>query len=150
MANEVSQRIKLMNPGNLDEWYGPYTSTANANLAVPASVRSGKTVAVSTSAGIVEYWWRNGSLDVDLVAKNSGGSGTGLELVFNETPIGLVNGANASFVSEFSFIPETVVVTVNGLRIKPIDEFTTSGNNQIQLTFSPTIGELILINYTKA
>lgn len=144
MANEVSERVKLMNPGNLDFWYGPYASVNAANLAVPQSVREGKTVCIMS----VEYWWRFGINNSDLVPKNSGNADLS-SLVFNETPTGLVNGVNASYQSLYGFKPESLVVKSNGLTLKPIDEYTTTGNNEIQLTFSPQIGEVILIDYIK-
>lgn len=150
MANEVSQRIKLMNTGNLDEWYGPYANFNAANLAVPQAIRAGKTIGINSPSGIVEYWWRNGTADNDLVSKSSGGSGGDVGLVINEVPEGEINGSNATFTSNFSFVPESVSVFSNGLNLKPIDEYTTTGNTQIQLTFSPQVGEIILINYIKA
>lgn len=144
MANEVSERIKLMNPGSLDEWYGPYASISAANSAVPASVRSGKVVLI----GNVEYWWINNTSDPGLVPKSSGAVDLSV-FIFNEIPAGLINGSNAIFISANPFKPESVVVKSNGLTLKPVDEYSLSNNNRIQLTFSPLVGELILIDYIK-
>ena len=69
--------------------------------------------------------------------------------VKNETPIGLINGANASFTSQFNFIPESVEVFLNGLIQQKVIEFQTIGDNQINLNITPNLGELILINYIK-
>ena len=65
-ANEISKQQKLMNPGNLDAWYGPYNSAELAIAAVPVSIRPGKTVGINITGGIEERWWKNG---VDLVPK---------------------------------------------------------------------------------
>ena len=69
--------------------------------------------------------------------------------VFNETPIGVMNGANIYFTSANNFIPETVTVFLNGIFQRIIIDFHTVGNNSIVLTDSPGITENILINYTK-
>jgi len=144
MAKEVSERIKLNNPGNIDFWYGPYASLATANIVVPKSVRQGKTVCIMAT----EYWWRYGVEDSDLTLKNSGATDISA-LVFNEIPSGLINATNTEYTTASSFIPESVVVKSNGMTLKPIDEYVTIGDNKIQLTFSPQIGELILVDYIK-
>lgn len=65
MSLELPFGVKLLNPGPVDHWYGPYADTAAANTAVPAVVREKKTVLVGT----VEYWWRDGTADEDLIPK---------------------------------------------------------------------------------
>ncbi len=76
------------------------------------------------------------------------GGGSTSDFVFNETPSGLVNGSNATFMSAFDFIPETVEVFI-GIKLKKPDDFNTSGNRTITLYQSPLSGENILINYIK-
>lgn len=66
-----------------------------------------------------------------------------------ESPIGVLNGINPAFTSLFPFIPETLKVYLNGLRLKIIDEYNTIGNSEITLTVSPGNSETILINYIK-
>lgn len=70
--------------------------------------------------------------------------------VFGEVPSGAINGSNATFTSAFAFIPETVQLINNGLQLKKVDEFNTSGSNTITMITSPTTGEIVLINYIKA
>jgi hypothetical protein len=68
MANtEIAKSFKLLNPGPLDAWYGPYDSIALANQAVPSAIRLNKKVGINTDNGVVEYWWKDGVLDNDLV-----------------------------------------------------------------------------------
>ncbi|MCC6328987.1 MAG: hypothetical protein IT174_10755 [Acidobacteria bacterium] len=78
-----------------------------------------------------------------------GPSGLAAQVV-GETPAGAVDGSNATFTTAFAFIPESVDVTVNGLRQKRIDDFNTSGASTILLAVSPGPGEKVLINYLRA
>ncbi|MGN7203940.1 hypothetical protein ACTHQF_06670 [Pedobacter sp. SAFR-022] len=69
MANSTSiaKSFKLLNPGNLDGWYGPYESISLANAGVPAVIRLHKKVGINTTSGLVEYWWNGGNGDGNLV-----------------------------------------------------------------------------------
>jgi hypothetical protein len=61
----------------IDAKYGPYSSTAAAILNVPAYLRyKGLTVGILVSGSVVDYWWKDGTSDVDLVVKTAGASGT--------------------------------------------------------------------------
>ena len=55
---------------NIDAKYGPYSSTTEALMALAQEVRAiGLTVGIKTSIGIVEYWFKNGISDSNLVVK---------------------------------------------------------------------------------
>lgn len=55
---------------NIDAKYGPYSSTTEALMALAQEVRAiGLTVGIKTSTGIVEYWFKNGISDNNLVVK---------------------------------------------------------------------------------
>lgn len=69
------------------------------------------------------------------------------KFVFGETPTGSVNGANATFTSQFNFVPESVVVLVNGLEQRRVTDFNTSGTQTIILSDAPLTGESVRINY---
>jgi hypothetical protein len=69
--------------------------------------------------------------------------------VKGESPSGVLNGINATFNSALDFLPESLEVFLNGMKLKLIDDYNTSGNNTIQLSISPTTGETISINYIK-
>lgn len=69
------------------------------------------------------------------------------KFVFGETPTGSVNGANATFTSQFNFVPESVVVLVNGLEQRRVTDFNTSGTQTIVLTDAPQAGESVRVNY---
>lgn len=87
-----------------------------------------------------------------VVRQGSGGGTGGLfsdDIVMGEIPTGLINGANATFTSLSQFIPEKIIVERNGITQRKNTDYTTTGNNTINLTFSPDTGESILINYIK-
>lgn len=74
----ISKRYKLLNSGNLDWWWGPWASIAQANTALPSAldadgvnVRQGKFVAIGNSVGgYVVHWWNNNYTDSGLVPYN--------------------------------------------------------------------------------
>ena len=69
--------------------------------------------------------------------------------VFGETPMGTINGSNATFTSQYNFIPESLRIMVNGIRLNLLHEYTTSGLSTINLMVSPEVNDIILIDYKK-
>jgi hypothetical protein len=78
-----------------------------------------------------------------------GDPGSSANSVVGEIPAGLLNGSNATFTTANPFVAGTLEVFVNGLRQTIIADFNTSGNNTIQLTYSPNSSEVITVNYIK-
>lgn len=75
MANfNLANRIEVVNPAaNIDATYGPYVDVAAANAAIIEGLREkGRTVAILVAGSAVEYWWKDGVTDLDLVEKSSG------------------------------------------------------------------------------
>ncbi len=70
--------------------------------------------------------------------------------VVGEIPNGTINGSNATFTTDFDFTPESVLVFRNGLAQYNPTHYTTSGTTTIILNFSPIVGDVITVNYTKA
>lgn len=91
---ELPFKIKLTNRySNLDEYYGPYQSLSEARLSVPLVLREkGKTVAVIENGSAVEYWWKDGITDNDLVQKISSSSGA--------SSLGDLNDVNVSDIQD--------------------------------------------------
>lgn len=89
--------------------------------------------------------------NIYLVLENSisGGGLFSSDIVMGEIPNGLINGGNATFTSQFPFIPEKIIVERNGVTQRKNTDYSTTGNNTINLTFNPETGESILINYIK-
>lgn len=85
---------------------------------------------------------------VEIIPYQAVQAGTILD-VYNETPTGLINGINAVFTSTYLFIPETLRVHVNGIKLKPFDEYVSTGMNTITLLVSPEVSDIILIDYKK-
>lgn len=71
------------------------------------------------------------------------------EYVVNEIPSGLINGSNATFTTAFDFVPGTEEVFLNGIKLVKLEDYNTTGNNQIDLYVSPLTGEDLIINYSK-
>lgn len=71
-TNELQQRIRLVKKyTNIDEWYGVWKSTTDANYNIPLTLRSpGMTVGILVGVDTVEEYWYNGGIsDVNLVRK---------------------------------------------------------------------------------
>lgn len=74
---------------------------------------------------------------------------SGTEEVEGETPMGVIDGSNATFVSQFDFIPESVEVEINGLGQRRILDFNTSGTRLIIFSESPQAGDSVRIDYVR-
>lgn len=80
---------------------------------------------------------------------DKGDSGESQEWVIGETPSGAVDGSNATFTTEFNFIPESVELFCGGVRLSVLSDFNTSGNQTITFYVSPKMADLIRVNYQK-
>jgi len=91
----LSKRIKIVVPSsNVDSMYGPYNSVSAANAAIISGVREkGKTVGVLINGGVVEYWWKSGIADSDLVLKTAE-SGGNSPFSLNSNNTGIQSGNN--------------------------------------------------------
>jgi hypothetical protein len=69
--------------------------------------------------------------------------------IYNEIPLGNIDGINAVFLSRNDFVPGSLQLFINGMFQNIIEDFQTIGNNTISLKNAPNNGETILINYTK-
>ena len=71
MAFNISQQIDVRSKcANIDILYGPYDSIGAACTAIiPARRVIGRTVGIIDNGSILEYWWKSGLEDSDLVQK---------------------------------------------------------------------------------
>lgn len=69
--------------------------------------------------------------------------------VVNEKPNGTIDNVNATFTTDFPFIPESVEVMLNGVVLSSPDDYYTVGSNTIQMMSSPVVGDKLLVNYTQ-
>ena len=75
MSYDITQKVKVTNPASNIDWYyggenGYWSSIEEAIANVPKEVRQiGKTIAILDKGSVVEYWWKSGIEDSDLVLK---------------------------------------------------------------------------------
>jgi hypothetical protein len=75
MPQRIPDNFEVRKPRLLDNKEGPWSSTAEAIAYITKDIRAqGQLVKVLSAGSIVEYWWKDGIEDVNLVAKSSGGS----------------------------------------------------------------------------
>ena len=72
------------------------------------------------------------------------------DIVVGESPNGTINGSNATFTTDYDFVPESVLFFRNGLAQYNPTHYTTSGTTTINLNFSPIVGDVLTVNYTKS
>lgn len=76
MANfELVKPVEVIGgpTANVDALYGPYDSILLANAGVISGLRAkGRTVGILVGGSVVEYWWKDGIGDLDLVPKSAG------------------------------------------------------------------------------
>lgn len=70
----------------------------------------------------------------------------GLNFIDEETPIGIINGTNNIFSTQFTVKSGTLKVFLNGMRLKNIEDFTYI-NNTITMVNIPYIGDKLLTDY---
>lgn len=94
--------------------------------------------------------YENKNFTADQIADYLGtGSQTIDRFVFNEVLTGTVNGSNATFTTQFDFVPGTTKVQIQGVELRIIDDYQTIGTNTIQFVTSPLTGEVPVIDYIK-
>lgn len=78
-----------------------------------------------------------------------GPPGPAATIVSGETPAGAVDGSNATFTAAYDFVPESVVVDINGLAQRRVADFNTSGQRTVILSESPEVGDAVRISYLR-
>lgn len=74
---------------------------------------------------------------------------SGLEIM-SETPLGLMNGINMDFTTEFNFDSETLEVFLNGLSQVEDTDFIITSSNSFSLIEPPGEDENVTVNYTRS
>lgn len=90
----------------------------------------------------------NGILSWSVLSYYSESSTILSKFVFNEIPIGIIDGINSIFNTNFLLIPDSEVVFINGQKQKKPDDYNIAGQT-ITFTFSPGVSESLTINYIK-
>ena len=117
----INQGIDNNSPQAIDRRFGklsygktvPYTSIAEANAAISTYFRHiGKSVLIDPGTGPVEYWWRDGIADVDLVIKYTAPAS-------EWKPYKIILAEDGSFsIPENSLLDMIVVVPTVGFDLK--------------------------------
>jgi len=74
-------------------------------------------------------------------------------LTRKEKAIGTIDAINKSFTTTFDFVPTTLEVFLNGLKLITTDHFTETGNNTFDLIDAPTGGsdsDAVTVRYQRA
>jgi len=79
---------------------------------------------------------------------DTGEAGTGVAM-FGETPIGLINNANATFSTLLPFRAGTLVVRLNGLVQALLGDYNILGSQTFSFYGSPEIGDFITVDYLR-
>jgi hypothetical protein len=85
-------------------------------------------------------------LDVDIFQSLIAASG--LDIILNEIPQGVIDGINSTFTLMYNFVGSRLSVYLNGLKLSPND-FIKILPNQFQLIDSPLTGDLITADYVR-
>ena len=150
MATNINNKIVCNEPhANLDSYYGPYNSVQDALQTLNSTTVNGVnyvkrhiglTVGIETSEGIVEYWFKNGIEDNDLVIKSTESSMPQGVKIVTFTKNGATGGAQNSIMTDADgkiVLPECTLV-------KTGVEFSKWSYNNAQ--YSP--GDVITIGTT--
>lgn len=133
----LTKRIGIVNPvANLDARYGPWPTYNDALTAFSFLVRErGLTVAVSGVGGIVEYWYKNGTTDGDLVLK-SAATNIYQDLTGNwQSTYSIVSSLSASWEESADILPTvTNYLSTNNVLISALTITNTfSGINSLTI-----------------
>lgn len=67
--------------------------------------------------------------------------------VLAEIPTGLINGVNESFTTAFDF--QDLWVYLNGVRMKPGQDYNVTGSDSFQFLYPPQTGDMLIVDYLK-
>lgn len=102
-----------------------------------------------TMAILYSEWRRAGNEEVfvEFIASLRGQDADGIPV--EEDLIGLLNGVNSVFMTTYDFVPETLMVFVNGIKQRQLVDYNTSGTRTVEFFVSPEVGDLISSRYSK-
>ena len=161
MAIFINDNYSPLAPKILDNRYGPYTSTTEANLSIDMAYRvvgltvgiaSGTTTFsggrfISASQGIAEYWYQTGITDSDLVLKCSFIPAGEPNFVDKEV-LSPVNGVNNVYILNYTPEVGSVSVYYNGMLQKEgYDQDYTISGRVITFNSPPVSGSKLLASY---
>lgn len=70
-------------------------------------------------------------------------------LLYPETPIGVIDGSNKVFNTTYSFQTDRVYLYKNGQQLIAPADFTESDDKELTLTFAPQVGDVLFVQYVR-
>jgi hypothetical protein len=70
-------------------------------------------------------------------------------LLYPETPIGVVDGTNKVFTTTYSYQTERIYLYKNGQQLIAPADFTETDDKEITLTFAPFTGDTMFVQYIR-
>jgi hypothetical protein len=76
------------------------------------------------------------------------GGGTGVVgFITGETPSGAINGINKDYVTATVFVSGSLIVYVNGLRMRSGPDYAVTGSQNFQMVTALITGDTLIIDY---
>lgn len=70
-------------------------------------------------------------------------------LLYPETPIGVIDGSNTVFNTTYSYQTGRVYLYKNGQQLIAPTDFTESADKELTLTFAPKVGDVLFVQYVR-
>ena len=110
---ELSAGIVVGSNKPVDAKFGPYSSTSSALLDIGSTLRyQGLTIGIENAGQIIEYWFRDGISDLNLIPKTTGATGMGGIGATGATGVGEIGATGATGVGEIGATGATGVGSV--------------------------------------
>jgi hypothetical protein len=107
---QVSSSIITGTSKPVDAKYGPFNSVAEAETEITSVLRyQGLTVGIIVGGSIVDYWWKDGIANGQLIEKTTGASG---DFVESQDIDNIVQLDNATYNGLSSYDSRTLYVIV--------------------------------------
>lgn len=124
----------------LQDWYFNRMTTAE-RLALAVGIAH-KYLVVYDVTLAKRYTW-NGVIWVETEVFSS----LLVNQIYNETPIGVINGVNSVFTLSNIYVASSTRVYLNGLRQKLSVDYTETSLTQITLSDPPSTGDTLIVDY---
>lgn len=129
---ELPYGVKVLDTLATDAWYGPYPDVETALESIPEGVRNNRTVKIDT----LEYWWRDGSADEDLIVKTSPGGGVDITVVMDsiahavDTLVSMTQADSLYWKTRGTFpIRDSTTIDLNGQSLNFTDTVSSASIN---------------------
>lgn len=110
---QVSSSIITGTSKPIDAKYGPFNSVSEAETEITSILRyQGLTVGIIVGGSIVDYWWKDGTANGELIEKTTGSSGPTGDFVESQDIDDIVQLDQATYDGLGSYDSRTLYVIV--------------------------------------